>query len=134
MRGHDSYIHCLAFSPDGRHVVSGSLDATVLVWDLEQTKAIGRLSCPGRDIPWTQSKTQGRALGVLSVAYSPDGRRIITGSSDGVIRVWDATGAWRRYDPASDVWGYNLDVTRVLLERLKHDLQPAHVVVNSRAK
>jgi WD40 repeat protein len=31
------------------------------------------------------------ALGVWTVAYSPDGKRIACGGGDGTVKVWDAT-------------------------------------------
>jgi hypothetical protein len=34
LRGHQSFVQSLAFAPDGRRLISGSLDGTVLVWDI----------------------------------------------------------------------------------------------------
>ena len=56
----------MAVSPDGRRIVSGSFDQTVVVWDLETGKPIHRLT--------------GHQDWVNSVAVSPDGRRIVSGS------------------------------------------------------
>ncbi|RMF00008.1 MAG: hypothetical protein D6773_12100, partial [Alphaproteobacteria bacterium] len=54
---------------------------------------------------------EGHAKGVLSVAYRPDGGRIISGSDDGSIKEWDpATGAcirtWRNI-PYLNVQGWD---------------------------
>jgi hypothetical protein len=41
--GHLARIACLAFSPDGRQIVSGSEDSTLLVWDVESGQIVQRL-------------------------------------------------------------------------------------------
>ncbi len=33
LKGHTDFVHCVAFSPDGRRIVSGSIDRTLKVWD-----------------------------------------------------------------------------------------------------
>ena len=71
----------VAYSPDGRHIISGSSDMTIRIWDAETGVAVG-------------SPLQGHTGFVWSVTYSPGGRHIISGSSDKTIRIWDAdTGA-----------------------------------------
>jgi WD40 repeat protein len=75
-RGHSFSVSSLAYSPDGRFVVSGSADSSVKIWDLEQ----------GREM-FTLPEHEGP---VRSVAYSPDGKRVVSGSADYTIRLWDA--------------------------------------------
>jgi len=71
----------LQYSPDGRWIISGSVDKTIRIWDAETSAAVGK-------------PLEGHSFSVWSVAYSPDGRHIISGSGDKTIRIWDAeTGA-----------------------------------------
>ena len=67
-----------AFSPDGRRVLTASLDGTVRLWDLAQDRAIALLL--------------GHVSheGINRIAMSPDGRRIVTAGLDGAARLWDA--------------------------------------------
>src|SRR5262249_8665581 len=75
-RGHTDWVHSVAFSPDGKRIVSGSFDNTVKVWDAD--KGTKTFSLKGHSGP------------VESVAFSPDGKRIVSGSRDGTVKVWDA--------------------------------------------
>ena len=77
---HTDLIPSFSFSHDGRHMVSGSYDRTICVWDAE-TGAI--ISGP----------FQGHTSSVLSIALSLDGTRVVSGSADNTVCIWDvATG------------------------------------------
>jgi WD40 repeat protein/serine/threonine protein kinase/tetratricopeptide (TPR) repeat protein len=73
---HGDQVSSLAFSLDGKTILTGSFDRTARLWDAETGRPIGEpLANPER---------------VFSVAFSPDGRTILTGCGDGTARLWDA--------------------------------------------
>ncbi|MHC4725359.1 MAG: protein kinase domain-containing protein, partial [Planctomycetota bacterium] len=80
LRGHSDEVHGMAVSPDGKRIVSGSVDKTVKVWDAATGAELITL--------------RGHEGGINSVAFSQDGKRIVSGSEDKTIKIWDAaTGA-----------------------------------------
>jgi len=36
LKGHAGWVNSVAFSPDGKHLVSGSADGTIKVWDADR--------------------------------------------------------------------------------------------------
>lgn len=72
----EGFITSLAFSPDGKRIVSASDNKTVYIWDVETLKEIRKL--------------EGHTDRVDSAAFSPDGKQIVTASWDGTVRIWDA--------------------------------------------
>ena len=76
LRGHTGRVTSVAFSPDGKRLVSGSQDNTVKVWDAQTGQETLTL--------------KGHTGAVRSVAFSPDGKRLVSGSQDGTVKVWDA--------------------------------------------
>jgi WD40 repeat protein len=80
LAGHTAGITVVAFSPDGKRVLTGSSDATARLWDAATGAAVATLA--------------GHTAPVTAVAFSPDGTRILTGSDDNTARLWEAaTGA-----------------------------------------
>ncbi len=77
LQGHERAVLSVAFSGDGRRIVSGSNDDTVRLWDVETGQLIG-------------DPLQGHQDAVNSVTFSGDDRRIVSGSDDNTIRLWDA--------------------------------------------
>ncbi len=69
-------VNCLAFSPDKKLLVSGD-DFAVRVWELSTCQKLKTLI--------------GHTGKVIAVDFTRDGRRIVSASNDGSIRVWDST-------------------------------------------
>ncbi|QUW02760.1 AAA-like domain-containing protein [Chloracidobacterium validum] len=76
LEGHSASVLSVCFSPDGRQIATGSQDKTARIWDAEAGKELKQL--------------QGHTGSILSIAFSPNGRKIVTASSDTTARIWDA--------------------------------------------
>ena len=99
LRG-DLQVLSVAFSPDNRRVAAGGNDNTVRLWDTTTGEPIGD--------PITSQNA------VYSLAFSRDGTgtRLVTGSSDGSVQLWDV--ATDRAQPVGDsIVGHQDKVTTV---------------------
>ncbi|MCP5105799.1 MAG: WD40 repeat domain-containing protein, partial [bacterium] len=74
---HEKDVYSVAFSPDGKTILTGSWDNTARLSDLQ-----------GK----TVQEFKGHKDYVNSVAFSPDGKTILTGSDDKSARLWDLQG------------------------------------------
>jgi WD40 repeat protein len=73
--GHSNFIWDVVYSPDGTRALTGSWDATLILWDLETGEIIHQLL--------------GHSDIVRAVAIHPDGRLAVSGSRDGTLIMWD---------------------------------------------
>ena len=73
--GHKSWVQCVAYSPDGRFLASGSGDTTVRIWDPKTRRELKVLK--------EHSDT------VYCVSFDEDTRLLASGSVDGTVKIWD---------------------------------------------
>ncbi|HEX3527144.1 MAG TPA: WD40 repeat domain-containing protein [Thermoanaerobaculia bacterium] len=92
---HEELWH-VAWSPDGRRLVTTGRDGVVRLWDLE-----------GNNGPVTLGSHEG---GVSTAAWDPAGRRVLTASFDGSAKIWDTANR----APAVELRGHASAVNRAV--------------------
>jgi WD40 repeat protein len=87
-KGHENRVSCLAFSPDGKTLATGSLSRTadrrgrrgeIKLWDVAGGKKLSTL--------------RGHETNVCCLAFSPDGKRLASVAEGESVRVWDVASA-----------------------------------------
>ncbi|MEI3648503.1 MAG: ribosome assembly protein 4 [Dolichospermum lemmermannii FEM_B0920] len=84
LKGHESEVYSVGFSPDGKQLASGSFDKTIKIWDVTTGKVLNTL-------PSERYANKGDEGSVSSVGFSPDGQQLASGSFDKTIKIWDVT-------------------------------------------
>ena len=94
LRGHDSTVFNIAFSPDGKLIVTASYDGTARVWDAttgENTAILER-----------------HESAVYGAKFSNDSRYIVTASEESSAQVWEAKqGDVKAWERKATLRGYN---------------------------
>ncbi len=92
---HPDHVLAAAFSPDGARVITGCKDGAARIWNADgsplDSNGGGEGDEGGRRVE-VRSLVLLHGGEVTSAAFSPDGRRIVTGSTDGTARLWNADG------------------------------------------
>jgi WD40 repeat protein len=84
--GHTRSVNTVAFSPDGRYIASGSSDTMVNLWDIT-TGGIKKVLATRANLKrsyqfmWSEE--------VRTLAFSSNGKTIVSGSDDSSIKIWD---------------------------------------------
>jgi WD40 repeat protein len=81
-REHEQFIFCATLSSTGS-AASASLEHGIQLWHTDKTSIVHHF-------------TSGRMDSIISLALSPDGNRIVSGSADGTIRIWDVETSHRQ--------------------------------------
>ncbi|MDW3651560.1 MAG: CHAT domain-containing protein [Bacteroidia bacterium] len=130
LEGHEADISSLAFSPDAKSLLSGSMDGSLIFWTLptskspkSESKIIGTHNGGCTLVNWSQDasffissgldsllniwNSNGELLQsfrgedwIRTAAIFPDGKTILTGATDGSLKLWEVGGA----EEPSAIW------------------------------
>jgi len=78
MRGHTDRVQGVAHLHDGRHIITCSEDASLRIWDRESGAQVG-----------SNWQDDGDQEPVYTIALSPNGKTVASGSNDGGVKLWD---------------------------------------------
>lgn len=92
---HQGQVSTVAYHPDGRHILSGSFDKTLILWNTSDASVV--------------RSYEGHEGSVVALAFNADGSRFISGANDKTARIWDTeTG-----DIALTLDGHDANITSV---------------------
>ena len=83
MFAHPAAISALSLSPSGTELVSAGHDASLRFWSLEKRSCVQEIT----------SHRLMRGEGICSVVWSQDGRWVVSGGGDGVVKVFSRVSA-----------------------------------------
>lgn len=100
LKGHNDVVTCLAWSPEGRYLLTGSEDCTARVWDRTTRDCVA---------------TVNDVCSVRAVAFHPHGHDFVTVNEEGTLRVYELDSEWFDLEDAVDQARAVLDGRRVPL-------------------
>jgi WD40 repeat protein len=141
-KGHTSPVMAVVMSSDNKQILSGSADKSAILWNLETTEAVHTFkdlrapvgavairsdnkqaligTADGMlrvfDLSGTPQELLSSSVhlsGVASLGYSPDGKRIVTGGGDRLVKVWNLDSEKKALALASELRGHTQPLSSV---------------------
>ncbi|QIR41002.1 hypothetical protein HCG51_32855 [Tolypothrix sp. PCC 7910] len=97
LNGHSDTVNAVAFTPDGKYVISGSSDNTLKVWNWQTGELLRNL--------------EGHSDSVYAIALSADGKYVISASDDKTLKVWN----WQTGQQLRNLEGHTNSVNALAL-------------------
>jgi WD40 repeat protein len=108
IRPDDLQVWKVAFSPDGRHIITTGVGAIARIWDSSTYEQVAVLT--------------GHGGALRGAAFSPDSRHVVTSSEDGTARIWNVFPATQEL----------IDYSRNLVPRCLTPEQRANAVLDEK--
>jgi WD40 repeat protein len=99
LKGHESWVKSLCFSPDGKTLISAGCDGRLIWWPCDSEK------------PELARKIDAHAGWVRSVSMSADGTIVASGGNDRLVKLWKAADG----TPLRELAGHESHVYSVLM-------------------
>ncbi|WP_341530191.1 NB-ARC domain-containing protein [Nostoc sp. UHCC 0302] len=115
LQGHTSGVRCVRYSPDGQLLASGCRDGSIQLW----SNYLSHDQYPNSHAINSSAKLlHGHADFVWNIAFSPDGRLLVSGGRDGTLRLWNVQDGQSIYvleGHTHDVYGLAISADNQLL-------------------
>ncbi len=88
-QAHSGFVFGLALSPHGNLLATGGADHVIKIWDVNALP----VDASAGPAPEPVKELRGHRASVFALAFLPDGKKLLSASADGTVKVWDPRGA-----------------------------------------